>query len=223
MSMHVKKYQELKMKKINKLYSLLMIAIIISFAGFVLENIFVSFTLGFIDNKNMFFPFLFAYGLGVVAMYLLFGTPKTPKLFTKEISFKKDWMGYLYIFLLSFFAVSICEISLGYFVKWTCNIIWWEYTTLPLHITPFASVPTSTAFGLIITLCLRFCFDPLLKFFSKHEHKSTFKIVTLIITALLLADMVHSAIYMYQNENIFYWWEIRFPRPLIDVVLDLFR
>jgi hypothetical protein len=38
-----------------------------------------------------------------------------------------------------------------------------------------------------------------------------------------LLDMVHSGIYMYENHNIFKIWRIDLPRPLFEVVMDLFR
>lgn len=210
------------MTKNNKIYSLLMIAIIISVGGFILENVFVSFTIGFIDNKNMFFPCLFAYGLGIVGMYLLFGMPQKPAIFGKALNFKKAWMGYVYYFIIAFVMVSVAEIVIGYGVEWTCDIIWWEYTTLPLHFTKYTSVPTSTAFAVIITLCVRYCFEPLLKFFSKFNSKA-YKIITVVITIALLLDMVHSGIYMYENHNIFKIWRIDLPLPLFEVVMDWFR
>ena len=57
------------------IYSLGIMVAVISFLGFSLENLWLSLTKGFIDNRNMNAPFLMGYGLLVVGMYLLLGTP----------------------------------------------------------------------------------------------------------------------------------------------------
>ena len=58
------------------IYSLGIMVAVISFLGFSLENLWLSLTKGFIDNRNMNAPFLMGYGLLVVGMYLLLGTPE---------------------------------------------------------------------------------------------------------------------------------------------------
>lgn len=43
---------------IQKIYALCMIMVIISFLGFVVENIWIAGTKGFMDNRGIFLPFL---------------------------------------------------------------------------------------------------------------------------------------------------------------------
>jgi len=64
------------MKKHNP-YALAMIGILVSFAGFVVENIWRLLTKGIVDNRGMLLPFLAGYGMALIAFYLLFGTPDT--------------------------------------------------------------------------------------------------------------------------------------------------
>ena len=58
------------------IYSWIIMIAVISFLGFILENVWLAFTKGFIDNRNMGAPFLLGYGLFVVAIYFVIGTPQ---------------------------------------------------------------------------------------------------------------------------------------------------
>ena len=64
------------MTNIYDIYSLGIMVAVISFLGFCLENLWLAATKGFIDNRNMHLPFLMGYGVLVVGMYLILGTPE---------------------------------------------------------------------------------------------------------------------------------------------------
>ena len=66
-------------------YELFVMTALISFLGFDLENIWLLFTKGFMDNRSMHLPFLFGYGLLVMGMYCIFGTPQHLRFFGHEI------------------------------------------------------------------------------------------------------------------------------------------
>ena len=52
-------------------YVLGMMVALISFLGFLVENLWLALTKGYINNRNMNAPFLLGYGMLVVAMYFL--------------------------------------------------------------------------------------------------------------------------------------------------------
>ena len=56
-------------------YQLGIMAAVVSFLGFVVENIWLAMTKGYINNRNMNAPFLLGYGLLILFMYAVFGTP----------------------------------------------------------------------------------------------------------------------------------------------------
>jgi uncharacterized membrane protein len=202
----------------TKIFALLLIAVIASFLGFCIENIFIGFYRGFIDNRNMILPFLFGYGLAILAYYLLFGTPNNPLYFTKEISFSNSHLSTLYCFLISFLGVSIGEIILGHLTEWAFGIIWWDYSAIPLHITRYTSVPTSLCFALLITVFMKYCFTPLLNAFSKmNPHVLSF--IALSFLLVLSLDMINSTIYMYKNHDTLRTWRYDFEKPLKDFLL----
>ena len=95
-------------------YQLGIMAAVVSFLGFVVENIWLAMTKGYINNRNMNAPFLLGYGLLILFMYAVFGTPAAFKMFTKE---KVRWKRYLLYFLCSFVVVCIGEIVLGIAVE----------------------------------------------------------------------------------------------------------
>lgn len=51
-------------------------AAIISFLGFIVENIWLAVTKGYVNNRNMNAPFLLGYGLLVISLFFVLGTPE---------------------------------------------------------------------------------------------------------------------------------------------------
>ena len=49
--------------------------VVSSFIGFVVENLWLWETKGYIDNRNMNLPFLLGYGLACFLVFVLLGTP----------------------------------------------------------------------------------------------------------------------------------------------------
>ena len=78
---------------------MLTLIVIVSFLGFCLENVWLALRKGYIDNRNMYLPFLFGYGLAVSGGYLVFGLPDAEHL-------ERYW-------ITVFIAVSVGEILLG--------------------------------------------------------------------------------------------------------------
>ncbi len=186
-----------------------MIAAVMSFIGFCVEDIWCGLMLGFIDNRNMMLPFLLGYGIGVVAMYLIFGTPTEPKLFGFKVSLGNKALNILLYFVISFFCVTVVEIALGTFVETYFDITWWEYTTLPLNMTKFSCVPISFAYGALVTAFMGICFKPI--------YRATMKIdicvlapLALTLTVLLVADLINSGIIMYNTADFVEYWRIEF-------------
>lgn len=208
------------MAKKKNTYSLILVLIVISFMGFCVENIFTALTHGFINNKNMILPFLWGYGLALLALYKLFGTPSNPLCFGSQISFSSKAKGNLYYFCVAFIGVCIGEILLGYAVEIICNVIWWDYSMIPLHITKYTSIPTSLGFALIIFLFMRYAFEQLLNRFSALNIK-VLKTVSITHAVLLSIDMLNSGLYMLINQNFLSIWRVDFPKSLLHIIMEL--
>ena len=105
------------------LEQLLAMVIVVSFLGFCLENVWILFRHGFIDNRNMRLPFLTGYGLTVLGFYELADIP------TEEN--QREY------FAFAFLIVSAGEIAMGKVTEWAMHIYYWDYSSIPLHITRY--------------------------------------------------------------------------------------
>ena len=169
---------------------------IISFLGYCVENIWLALTQQYIDNRNMFFPFLLGYGLTVVGIYLIFGTPK--KWLNKRAASKL--LVYLTYFVLMIVLVSIGEIILGKAVEYFCGFAYWNYEKVPFHFTKYTSVPTSMGFAGIIEFFMEFLMEPIL-YHVQRIPKTALQILAIGFIILLVCDYLISFRIMYCNKK----------------------
>lgn len=193
--------------KTAEIFSLCMIVAVVSFLGFVVENVWLALTKGFIDNRNMCLPFLLGYGLAIVAIYLLIGTPEHLAVFGKPIAVENQFLRTLVYFLLVMFCVSVGEIALGTFVEKTCHIVWWDYTRLPMHFTRYTSVPTSMGFAAMITIFMQRFFEPLRNHFIGMEFDKL-QDTAIACMVVLVADFLYNAVRVYKNKKMQPLWRI---------------
>ena len=196
-----------------KKYALILVVITVSFFGFCIENIFMSFRWGHMDNRNYILPFILGYGLTVLGLYSLFGTPTSPQFFTQTLVFKNEFFKNIYYFAVAFFLVSIGEIALGQLTEWTCGIVWWNYSTIPLHFTKYTSIPTSLGFAFLITAFMKYGFTPLWNLFSTIKH-SILIVVSITLLVVISLDTLNSTIYMFSHHSMLNLWRIEFKKPL---------
>lgn len=192
---------------ITEISALFMVIAVISFLGFVTENIWLSATKGFIDNRNMCLPFLLGYGLAIVAIHALFGTPQALLLAGKKINIRNRIIRKLLYFLLVFLCVCVGEIVLGKLIELTCHFYWWDYSRLPLHITRYTSIPTSTAFSLLIVILMDYIYEPLYAGFLSWE-PTRLCLTASILMVLLLTDYIYNTYRMYMDKKMPERWRI---------------
>ncbi len=193
--------------KHKKAYALCMIMTIISFLGFLVENIWLALTRGYINNRNMLLPFLFGYGLSIIVMHFMFGMPQAPCLFAKSLNTGHKIPNILIFFGLVFVCVSVGEFVLGTLVEELFGIIWWDYTRIPLHISRYTSIPTSTGFAFLITLFMGCFFAPLCRLFMRMDDR-VLRILACVFMSLMIADFVHSAARMMITHKLMLIWRI---------------
>lgn len=186
------------------LSSIGIMAAIISLLGFMLENIWLAFSKGYIDNRNMTMPFLYGYGMAVMSIYAFFGTPQN-MILAGKITINEH--SGLFYFTAVFFAVSVGEIVLGYAVEKLCGFEYWNYTRLPLHVTKYTSVFTSLGFAAIITLFMHYAFCPIMDLIGKMEPYAA-DLAALVLNAVMAADFVISFYRMHKNHALNERWRI---------------
>lgn len=189
------------------IYSFIIMIAVISFLGFILENVWLAFTKGYIDNRNMSTPFLLGYGLLVVAIYIVLGTPQnfilSGRLFVKKCKIIK----YIAYFLIAMVIVSVGELLLGIFVEKFFGFEYWNYCRIPFHITKYTSIPTSIGFALVILFFMGVCFNPIIM--SINKIKKSFKIVLCIpLATIMTVDFFKSFYKMYKTKRLNEIWRI---------------
>ena len=139
--------------------------IICSFLGWFGENIFRATVHGMIDSRFMYLPFLGVYGICILALYGLFGTPDKFRLLKKRIltDDSKKAIRYAVYALVIAAAVMIGEIAVGTFCERFSGKILWNYTKIPLNITKYTSVPTTIGITAAVFLLMKFIFTPLME------------------------------------------------------------
>lgn len=185
-----------------KLYTfpeLFAMAALVSLLGFLVENMWMLTRSGFIDNRNMNLPFLLGYGIAVVGMYLVLGTPKKGHFF-------------LY-YSLVFLFVSLGEIALGFTVEEFCGFYYWDYTNLPMHLTRYTSFFTSLGFSALITLFMYYCYEPIMSFVHRMMTPRRRRIAIALFIALVF-DMLYSFHIMRELGDVYKSWKIYVTLPI---------
>lgn len=189
------------------LYSMGIMVGVISFLGFVLENLWLLVTKGYINNRNMTAPFLLGYGLLVVAIYVLLGIPsKTAILAISDKRISKKLNVALY-FLICMIIVSIGEILLGNIVEKLCGIEYWNYSRLPMHIGKYTSIPTSIGFAAIITFFMDNCFVPIMTAISNIPYDAR-RIIAIALIIVMTLDFIQSFRVMVITRDFNCRWQI---------------
>lgn len=187
--------------------SMCLMVTLISFLGFVTENIWLAITKGFMNNRNMCFPFLFGYGLAVMILYKLFNIPSAPTFLGKPLMFHNPMTNIIYYIFAVALCISIGESLLGTFVEKTCHIQWWNYSALPLHIGKYTCIFTSLGFASLITLFMYFCFCPLYHFFMNQSY-NILLFASAFFMLIMVGDFMYSALLMFKNKSLTERWFI---------------
>ncbi len=193
--------------KMIQILALCMVMVVVSFLGFVVENVWLAITKGFMDNRNMCLPFLIGYGLAMVAILVLLGTPGEVVLLGNKLNIRRKYVSKLLYFLLVVVCICIGEILLGKLVEYTCGFYWWDYSRLPMRITRYTTIPTSMGFALMVTAFMDNCFVPLINKFEAWDYDKL-RLTAVSLMILLMGDFVHNARRMYKDREMQPRWRI---------------
>lgn len=199
-------------------YALGIMAAVVSFLGFVVENVWLAITKGYIDNRNMNAPFLVGYGMLILVMYFILGTPKDLLILKKSKRNMPKWASVIIYFVLSFFVVSIAEIALGVIFEKVSGIKYWNYSMLPLHFTQYTSVPTSMGFALLITVFMGAIFTPLMELIMRMD-PHLMKWLSIILVVIMMADLIINFYEMITSHAFVKKWRIYLKKGRISKIV----
>lgn len=193
--------------------SMLIMTAIISFLGFALENIWLAARKGYMDNRNMFAPFLLGYGLAVMGFYLLLGTPQNPRTYIHTINSEVENIVGIRVaayFIITFVCVSLGEILLGKTIEKTCHIFLWDYSSIPLHITRYTSIPTSIGFTVVITVFMDCFFERIMDMLTRLDPTISNILGTSLMT-VMVADFLFNAVRTMKTHSMMTSWRFDIP------------
>ena len=152
--------------------------IIYSVLGYVIETIFGIITKGTWESRQSFLygPFCGIYGVGAVIMivFLQYFNKTNNSLF---------WGGFL--------VGSVTEYVISFLGEKIFNVIWWDYSNMPLNINGRVCVFFSIFWGLLGIYLITYInpkIDRLIEWFKKKISMKKLKIITAVVIILLFID-----------------------------------
>ncbi|MCD7729166.1 MAG: putative ABC transporter permease [Clostridia bacterium] len=184
-----------------------------SFFGFIGENIARMVTKHIFDCRHQLLPFLFAYGIALLAIHILLGTPGEMRIFSKRI-FTKEGLKYKILSHVTYFAtlfafILVGEIAVGEFYEVCTGVVLWDYSDVPLHITKYTSVISGLLYGGGVYLIMAFAFKPMMRLIQKMGRKAA-TIVDCTLGVAIVADFILMVIIVFVTGSAPVYWSISF-------------
>ncbi len=197
-------------KKDENISYVLLMGIIMAFIGWSTENLSMIISTGKINSRYYILPFIPSYSLIVFIWYII------KKKNAKLIYYKEKPMGTRIISNIIFFLVLCCivfiiEFVYGNLLDILFDIHLWSYENIPTHITKFASIITSLAFGLGAFILVKLVYPKLLTFLKKKLKKRTVYLLNIVLWSLIGLDILIYNINLLIYHKVIIYWEI----PLI--------
>ncbi len=186
---------------------LMLMMAVTSFLGWCTENLWLLARKGYADNRNMVCPFLLGYGLAITGFFLLAGTPQNVGLLLRFEESGTLTQGYTAYYIFSFAAVSVGEILLGSTVEAVFGFHYWDYSSLPMHITRYTSIPTSAGFAAMITFFMGECFEPIMSVLGQIPLSLAKPAATLLVS-VMAGDLVYSFRAMFMSRKLNERWRV---------------
>ena len=202
-------------------FALCTIAVLFSFVGFLIENLFKLIDTGIMDNSGFILPFNAAYGLWSFLFYII-GSPAHPSFFGIKIGKDRSTisgkiLSHVIYFIILYLLIVGGTIAIGYFWHFTLNVDIFDYSAWPLHITKYAEFFTSLGTSLFFYLFLRFIYHPLLNIL-KEKHRPRELIGSAFFYTLLLIDLIYGWILRVNDpkKNIPIYWSLNLRDGSVD-------
>ena len=185
--------------------------IVFSFLGFCTENAAKIVDAQIFDCRHQILPFLFAYGLALLAIYATIGTPDDLRFFNIRI-FKQKTKSKKVLSHLIYIAI-ICalifggEIAVGMVYEKVAGVVLWDYSGIPTHVTRYTSIITTVLLGGGVYLLMNFTFRPMMRLIEKMGTRAAI-IIDCTLGALIVADFLLMIIYTFVTGAAPYFWAV---------------
>ena len=166
-----------------------LLLVFISALGFVWEQVFVLITMREIAESGfLHLPICPIYGFTIIGFFYLIGTPHRGRYALKHI--KPVFWRYAVYALFAFLLPSLIELGVGVLFDKVWDVRFWDYSSHPLNIGGYVSLPISLAWTVALTLFMRILFSPMRAFFQSASAK--FSVIATVISATaIMTDFIY--------------------------------
>jgi uncharacterized membrane protein len=161
------------------------------------------------DRGFLISPFCPIYGFSVIAIYLLFHTPKDMTINGSEILQKSPVLRYLSYCICAGLFATLLELITGFFFHRFFHVRLWNYQGYFGNINGYIAFFPSLAWGGVITLFMRLIFYPIFLSVKKYKAK-TLSVLSLIFLCILIADTAFNFTHLLLKGK---WYNLNFLFP----------
>ena len=180
-------------------YRLFVLGVLISFSGWVFEIVGRYLVYNDLSDRGFLtLPLCPIYGISVVSVYLLIGTPSNLHgIIGASIRKTKTWRKGVFYFLFVTLISTVAELVTGLGAK-SAGITLWDYSERPLNLFGIICLSYSLMWGVLITVFMSLLWKPLYSLISRIKINILFPLsLTLVIT--IIADFTVSIIRTFSN------------------------
>jgi len=188
---------------------MIMMAIIISFIGWCIETIYCNAgeTI-FYDRGFLSLPFCGIYGITLVIIYLVFGTPFDGRLRAQVEELRiskihKNILSFLLYFIVAVAVPTFVELIVAVFFDKIFNIILWTYEDDPCNFHGYICLGYSLTWGALITVAMATAWRLIYALVKKIPDVPLF-ILNLILCVFILIDYVFNMAYLIVKGSHYY-------------------
>lgn len=174
--------------------TLFVTGMILSFLGWVWETVFSFLLRSPNDRGFLTMPFCTIYGVALIFVYLLLGTPADMRLLGHPVFTKSAFLRYPAYFLASALLATAIELFTATFFQSFFGIQLWNYSFLTGESDFIAFLP-SLFWGIAITLFMRFLFRPIYLAVKKIK-PSILNGIFWTLLIILVADLTFNFLYL---------------------------
>lgn len=176
-------------------YILAFLAIIISFAGWLMETILFYFKYGsFHDRGFLSLPFCPIYGITLLLILLLLGTPRHGGIILHRVPMSGLRM--ILYFLLASLIPALIEFITGETIGKISGRVLWDYSSLEMNIGRYACLEIALLWGVLI-LFVMMLFDIAKKTLSRMPYDFLKRLSIVLIAAISCDFAVNIAISLF--------------------------
>ena len=149
------------MKKKLIVYSkYFLLGILFSHIGWIWETLLFLFkTSTFVDRGLLYFPICPIYGISIMTIYFLIGTPRERKGILKKIN--SNLVHRILYVILVFLLPTLFELITGFILDKYFNLRLWTYKDSRYNLNGYICLHVSLLWGIILYILMKYLFHPI--------------------------------------------------------------